>query len=333
MDGIGGSAERGVERALPFSRILVTGADGFVGRWLVPALADRLRPDARLVLATRTPGADKFGDHAQIAFDLDDPAGIAAAVAEARPDLIIHLAAQASVGRSAGLAADTWSINLCGSLALARAMADAVPDCTLLFTSSVEVYGLTFNQETATEASALRPQSAYARSKAAAEAMFDDVLPASARLIVVRPSNHSGPGQDEAFVIPAFAAQIARVEQGDSPAIRVGNLDAERDFLDVRDVVAAYLALLANADRLSPRSTFNIASGRPVRIDAVLDRLRALSTAETVIEQDPERIRPSEVSRAAIDARAIERAVGWTPAHTLDDMLASVLVAQRARMA
>jgi len=253
---------------------------------------------------------------------------VAAALETAQPDLIIHLAGQASVGQSANNAAATWSVNLCGSLALARAAAALLPDCTVLFTSSVEVYGLTFNHGIATEDSPLRPQSAYARSKAAAETMFADVLPATAQLIVARPSNHSGPGQDQAFVIPSFAAQIAGVEAGTSTEIRVGNLDAERDFLDVRDVVEAYLALLAKAKDLPARAIFNIASGHPVAIKDILKRLCALSYRDIEVVQDTNRLRPSEVSRAAIDISAIT-ALGWAPRYTLDQLLLQVLNHQR----
>jgi len=314
---------------LPFSRILLTGADGFVGRLLVPELRSRLKPGARLLLATRIEPSEWPEGEELVTFDLQDTNSIASAINHVRPDLVIHLAAQSSVGRSAGEAAATWSINLCGSLALAQAVATTVPGCTLLFTSSVEVYGLTFNDGVATEASPLRPQSAYARSKAAAEAMFADVLPAESRLIVVRASNHSGPGQTDSFVIPAFADQIVRIERGEASTIQVGNLDAERDFLDVRDVVGAYLRLLMQAERLPNRAIFNVASGRSVRIGAILDRLRALSQVETIVEQDPRRMRASEVARAAVDASAIGRAIGWAPTHSLDEMLASVLADRR----
>lgn len=312
---------------LPFRRVLVTGADGFVGRHFVPALAARLAEGAVLMLASRqtVAGPDR------ITLDLTDSVSVAAAIDTVRPDLVVHLAAQASVDLSLGTAADTWATNLGGSLALARAVATTVPECTVLLASSAEVYGLTFNEGCATEAAPLRPQGPYARSKAATEAMFADVLPHSARLIVARPSNHSGSGQDERFVIPTFAAQIARIEAGASPEIRVGNLDAERDFLDVRDVVAAYVALLAKSPGLPTYSLFNIASGQTVRIYDILARLRALSCVATTVTQDPNRMRQSEVPSARIDSRAIHAATGWIPQHDLDGMLTAVLEEQRAR--
>lgn len=314
---------------LPFRRILVTGADGFVGSHLVPALAARLAPDARLVLASRTPSAR--GAREEIGFDLTDQASVTAAVEAVRPDLVVHLAAQASVGQSLGAAAGTWAINVGGSLALATALARHAPVCTSFFVSSVEVYGLSFNDGVATETTVMRPQSAYSRSKAAAEWMLADVLPASARLIVVRPSNHSGPGQDERFVIPAFAAQIARIERGAAPGIGVGNLDAARDFMDVRDVIAGYVGLLARADSLPQRNVFNVASGRTMRIAALLDILRGMSRAATTVVTDPARVRPSEVPLAAIDAGAFRAAAGWTPQYRIEDTLAAVLNDLRAR--
>ena len=307
----------------PFRRILVTGAGGFVGRHLVPALAAQLPDDASFTIASRRQAAERD----QV------PASVAAAIVAVQPDLVIHLAAQASIDQSLEAAADTWSTNLGGSLALARAIATTVPECTVLLASSAEVYGLTFNDGSVTEACPLRPQGPYACSKVAAEAMFADVLPKSAKLIVARPTNHSGPGQDERFVIPAFAAQIARIELGGEPTISVGNLDAERDFLDIRDVVAAYLAVLVAAPVLPARNLFNIASGRTVRIQDILARLCAMGRVATTVIQDAKRMRPSEVPRAQIDSSALRRATGWAPKHDLDTMLADVMAEQRARLA
>lgn len=308
---------------IPFDRILITGADGFVGRYLVPALATRLGTSSRLTLASRTFVPD--GDYDHVMLDLIDPDSVGRAIEMVRPDLVIHLAAQASVGLSLGAAADTWSVNLGGSLILAKMVAAAVPECTMLQVSSAEVYGLTYNDGIVDEVSVLRPQSAYARSKAATEAMLADVLPTGFRLIVARPSNHSGPGQDERFVIPAFAAQIARMEKGEAKEVQIGNLDAERDFLDVRDVVAAYVALAIQAPRLPLRSTFNIASGHTVRVGEVLERLQAMSRVDIPVKQDAARLRPSEVPCAAIDSSLIRDTTGWFPVHGLDETLGNVL--------
>jgi GDP-4-dehydro-6-deoxy-D-mannose reductase len=294
---------------------------------LVPTLEGVMLPGATIVLAAR--GEARQSQYEHVPFELKDSVSVASAVAAVQPDLIIHLAAQASVGQSMATAVDTWSINLCGSLALAAAIGQHAPQCALFYVSSAEVYGQSYNDGVATEDTPLRPQSAYSRSKAATEAMLQDALPANSRLIVVRPSNHSGSGQGDQFVVPAFAAQIARIERGLANEIHVGNLDAERDFLDVRDVIAAYVALLAKADDLPSRSVYNIGTGRCVRIVEILDQLRTMTTVETLVTQDPDRMRPSEVRRAEIDATAIREAVGWEPTHSLQDMLTVVLSEQR----
>ncbi|WP_333835303.1 GDP-mannose 4,6-dehydratase, partial [Rubrimonas sp.] len=142
-----------------------------------------------------------------------------------------------------------------------------------------------------------------------------------------RPFNHTGPGQDERFVAPAFAAQIARIEAGKAPpAIRVGNLDAERDFLDVRDVVEAYASALLGARSIAPGTVINLASGAPRRIRDLLDALRARARAPVAVETDPTRLRPSDTPRTAGDAARARAMLDWAPRipweTTLDDLLA-----------
>jgi GDP-4-dehydro-6-deoxy-D-mannose reductase len=313
---------------LPFERILVTGADGFVGKYLMPRLDESVSRGAAVWIATRAPLSDS-----QVYLDLGDADAICAAVEQTRPDLIIHLAAQSSVGASDRSAAETWSINHAGTMVLAQATARICPESTFFFVSSTEVYGRSFNKGPASEDSDLVPTNAYARSKAAAEWALGDILPETAKLIVVRPTNHTGPGQDERFVLSSFSSQIARIEAGlVPPRLLVGQLDAERDFLDVRDVVSGYLALLTSS-RLGSRNLFNISSGKTYRIGALLAVLLKLSSREIEVVVDPGRLRKAEVPRAAIDSDRFRQFADWHPEHPIEATLATLLDFQRGVVA
>ena len=301
-----------------YQQALVTGAGGFVGRYLVRTLAARFTSMQITCLEHSIAGASPFS----MTGDLTDRAATSRLVEALRPDLVLHLAAQSSVGASSNAGGSTWAANAAGSIFLAEAIAKYASGATILNVSSSEVYGLSFLDGAASETTPLRPVSVYARSKAAAEAAFTDILPSETRLITVRPFNHTGPGQDERFVVPAFAAQIARIERGDqAPMISVGNLDAERELIDVRDVIEAYVLLIMKSPELPARSVFNIARGQAVRIRDILEKLVNMSRVPLEVVMDPARLRASDIPCAIGDARKLMEQVGWKPRISVEQTL------------
>jgi len=306
---------------LNFRAVLITGGAGFVGRKMVRRLRGALPSTSRVVVVGRSNVIVPECDF--LAFDLEHGASVDGVVAAARPDLIVHLAAQSF---AAGAAGATWGTNLAGSLNLARATGRYVPDALTLYVSSSEVYGLAFNDGPVTEETACKPQSAYSRSKLAAEEMFADVLPPSARLIVCRPSNHSGAGQEVKFALPSFAQQIVTGQN----EIRVGNLSARRDFVHVDDVVDAYHDVLARSAGLETHNTFNVSSGTSRAVGDLLDRMIELAGSNASVVIDGERYRSADIPMARINSDHIRALTGWEPTRSIDDMLRDVLAHARS---
>ena len=312
-------------------RILVTGASGFVGQHLRTSLRDAF-PQARLIAATR--GESVTGWDEAVTLDLLDSASCTAAVSEAAPDAILHLAALAAVGESFANPLPTWRANLFGTLALGEAARAQARDALFVHVSSAEVYGLSFQSGMSlAEDAALRPANPYAASKAAADLAVGEMALRGLRAVRMRPFNHTGAGQTDAFVVPAFARQVAMIAAGrQAPVLRVGALERWRDFLDVADVCAGYVAVLRAADELEPGVVFNLASGQPRRVGGILDDLLRLAGIEAHIEAEEARLRPTDVLRTQGDATVAKGRLGWAPVVPWETTLGVVLADWRERI-
>jgi GDP-4-dehydro-6-deoxy-D-mannose reductase len=197
----------------------------------------------------------------------------------------------------------------------------------LIFASSADCYGASFFPGVPVdETAALAPLSLYAATKAAADLALGAMAPQGLRLLRLRLFNHTGPGQLESFVVPTFAGQIARIEARLAPPeIAVGALHAERDFLDIRDVCAAYVACIERSDDLPRSEILNISSGQPVRIATILEKLMAKSATAIKIRPDPAKLRPIEVPRVTGSSAKARALLNWRPNYDLDECLGAVL--------
>jgi GDP-4-dehydro-6-deoxy-D-mannose reductase len=299
-------------------RILVTGAAGFVGRNLLPMLAKAF-PQA---------------DVAPSGFDVTNAEAVRITIEQMRPDAVIHLAAIAAVGLARRDPDVAWQVNLHGTLNLARAVLAVVPDCALVFASTADAYGSSFQSgHPLDETAALAPLNTYSATKAAADLTLGAMASEGLRAIRLRPFNHTGRGQTDDFVIPSFARQVARIEaELQEPVINAGALDPFRDFLDVRDVCAAYTACIAHVGELAPGLIINIASGQSRRVGDVLQALLDLAGVQAEIRLDAGRLRPTEIGRAAGNAALAARLLGWTPQIPWDQTLREVLADWQQRV-
>ncbi len=309
-------------------RLLVTGADGFVGRWLVDAA---VAAGHQVVAATepRQPPPESWrvaGRRVRrVAADLRRPAGIArlAALAPA-PDAVIHLAAIASNTVANRDPAAAWALNAGATAALADALA-AAGTRRFLLVSSAEVYGAG-HREPIAETAPLQPVSPYAASKVGAEIAAAEVARRTGlEVVVARPFPHTGPGQSVTYVLPALAARLRAAARDGAATIPVGNLDAVRDFLDVRDVVRAYLALV---DRGAAGEAYNVASGIGHRLRDCLATLARLAGSTARPVEDASLMRPADIPVLIGDAARLRSATGWAPTISFDHTLKDLLDAQ-----
>jgi GDP-4-dehydro-6-deoxy-D-mannose reductase len=238
-------------------------------------------------------------------------------------DGVAHLAAVASAAdarKDPGLA---WEVNAGGTARLLDAL-DGREGIFLLI-STGEVYGQG-SGATRREEDPLLPVSPYAATKVGAEiAAWEAARRRGARVIVARPFTHTGPGQDTRFVIPALAQRLRLARRIGAAAINTGNLEPVRDLLDVRDVAAAYLALLSRGE---PGATYNIVSGTGHRLRDILDRLQAILGTRVIAEYDPSLARRADILHLVGNAERLRAATGWAPERSLDQTLQDLVDAQ-----
>jgi GDP-4-dehydro-6-deoxy-D-mannose reductase len=299
--------------------VLVTGATGFAGGCLVQHLA----ASHQVVGWARTPPPPELVGLARWQqIDLLDRDRVAAAVRELRPSRVFHCAGLPQVAESWTNTAAPMAVNVIGTHHLIEALRVNAVSCRVLVTGSAHVYAQ--SPAPLTEDDRLAPASPYALSKLAQEQL---ALRCAAEdgidVLVTRSFNHTGARQAASFVGPGLARQIALIEQGrQDPVIHVGNLDAVRDIMDVRDTVRAYVALM---DAGESGSVYNVASGTGRSIRELLDALVQRSRVPVRVEPDPARMRPSDVPILIGDPARLRQATGWTAEIPFDRMIDDLL--------
>lgn len=310
-------------------RVLITGITGFAGSHLVDYLLEE-HPEVEIWGMYRWRSRMENIEHSKhrirlVEADLRDLSSIRSLLAESRPDAVFHLAAQSFVPASWTSPGDTLTTNITGQTHLFEAVRMLGIDPVIQIACSSEEYGLVHPDEVPiTEDNPLRPLSPYAVSKVAQDLLAYQYFQSyGLKVVRTRAFNHTGPRRGDVFVVSNFARQLVEIELGvKDPVIRVGNLEAVRDFTDVRDTVRAYWMAVQHGH---PGEVYNIATGHGVTIQYVLDRLCELSTAEITVEEDPTRLRPSDVVRLVGDSSRFRRDTGWAPRISFDQTLQDTL--------
>ena len=318
-------------------RALITGCGGFVGGHLAEHLLAHVGKDVRVfgtLFRESESGRDGLEHTTTLVVDLRDPEAVDRLFDEARPYVVFHLAAQSFVPEAWRAPWATIETNVRMQLNVLETMAaraEAGYAARLIVASTNEVYGGPPPEALPTdETSPFAPANAYATSKAA-----QDLLAAqyhrshNVDVVRVRPFTHIGPRQDDRFVAASFARQVAEIEAGRrEPVVRVGNLEAERDFSDVRDIVRGYRLAF---ERGSAGDVYNLGSGQSHPVREILDHFIERSRVPVRVETDPDRLRPSDVPRTLCDASRAKSALGWAPEITFEQTLDDILEDQRHR--
>lgn len=305
------SAPPGQDSSLP--RLLVTGAGGFVGQALRRRWAD-----------SAWAHCFQWVEPAQ-AYDLQDAQAVQQLVAQTRPDAVLHLAAQSFVPQSFRDPAGTFNVNLMGTLHLLQALQTQGFRGRFLFVSTADLYGLVPPENLpVTELQPPQPRNPYAVSKASAELLCRQwQISEQLDVVIARPFNHVGVGQEPRFVLSGFARQAARIRLGlDEPRIVTGNLQVSRDFSSVDAVLDAYLALFQQGQA---GLSYNVCSGREWLLADALQRILTLAGVEAECVTDPALLRPAEQTRMCGSPARLMEHTGWRPETSLDSTLVALI--------
>jgi GDP-4-dehydro-6-deoxy-D-mannose reductase len=316
-------------------KAFITGITGFAGSHLADYLLDE-HPEVEVYGShrwrSRRDNIAHLGERVTLVeCDLRDFTSVMAALDRIRPDLVFHLAAQSFVPASWTAPVETLTTNIAGQTNIFEAVRLLRLDPAIQIACSSEEYGLVRPGEVPIkESNPLRPLSPYAVSKVGQDYLAYQYFQSyGLRTVRTRGFNHTGPRRGEVFVSSNFARQVARIEAGlQEPVVRVGNLDAVRDFTDVRDMVRAYWLA---ATRGRPGEVYNVASGQGITVRELLDRLLAMSRIEVGVEVDPERLRPSDVEVLIGDSSRFRADTGWEPRIPLEQTLRDLLDYWRER--
>lgn len=306
---------------------LITGVCGFVGQYL----ATHLLEQGEHVFGTYLDLEDRSRMGSALSRrvgllqgDIRNPKKMGMVLRRTQPDAVYHLAAISSVGMSISRPVATMDINVSGTTGLLEALKRESPKTPVLFASSAEVYGKVRPSEVPIrETQKPAPRNPYAASKWAAEEVchyYERTF--GMRIVVARAFNHTGPGQATGFVIPDFASQIAGIERSGRGTLRVGNLEARRDLSDVRDIVRGYRLLILKG---KPGEVYHLGSGRAHRVGDLLKRLIKLSSRPIQVEEDPDRMRPSDIPVLAGSLAKTRRATGWKATIPIERTLSDTL--------
>lgn len=303
-------------------RALITGSEGFVGRYLRHELEEN---------GYEVIGLDIQAGEKTVQADLLNAEQMRSVVAECQPNILIHLAGQADVARSWQIPQKTVEINLIGAINLMEAVRSYNPAVRMVLVGSSDQYGnLGAAGKSVGEEIAMCPGTPYAVSKLAQEEMARVYARAyGLNVCMTRSFNHGGAGQREGFLISDFSAGIARVEKGIQEKLRVGNLTVRRDFTHVKDVVRAYRLL---AEQGHSGESYNVGAGVTYSAQEILDKLCGLAVCEIAVEQDPAKMRPSDTPVICCDHSKLTAHTGWEPKLGVDEMLKDSLEYWRARV-